>query len=233
MNYPPPPGSPAQPMREPDLPPPTTSGAAIASLVISLVGLCVPFIGPLVAIIVGFIGKANVGASRGRLTGGGIALAGILIGVLGIGFHIAAVAGSFWLGSKVMQIAKETEKQIAAINTAAQTGDWDAAAKELTAPGSMSREQVVAKFKQAESKYGTLSNFNIAQADPDEKETERDPLSFPIRLVFNADGAKGPCRFSGVLKRMSGKYALVSLDVEDGHAVRTLDTHRRSKRWDD
>ena len=58
-----------------------TSGAAIASLICGILG-CVPFITSLLAVILGFVGiKAT---SNGRAGGRGMAIAGLILGLLGI-----------------------------------------------------------------------------------------------------------------------------------------------------
>ena len=57
-----------------------TSGKAIASLVLSLLWLY--GIGSILAIIFGHIARSEIKNSNGRLTGGGIALAGLILGYL-------------------------------------------------------------------------------------------------------------------------------------------------------
>src|SRR5271156_6556428 len=90
--YPPPPNYP--PGMPPGMPPgfagqgysmpasTRTSGAAITSLVCGLLG-CVPFVTGLVAVITGIIGISATGnpAVRGR----GMAIAGLILGLLSIG----------------------------------------------------------------------------------------------------------------------------------------------------
>ena len=71
-----------------------TSGKAIASLILSI--LCLYGLGSILGIIFGHIARSEIKNSNGRLTGGRLALAGLIIGyiplvivVIGI---IAAVA---------------------------------------------------------------------------------------------------------------------------------------------
>jgi prepilin-type processing-associated H-X9-DG protein len=63
--------------------PPTTSGKAVASLVLGLLSLCLMFITGIPAIILGAMGLGEIGRSRGRLTGRGMAITGIVTGGLG------------------------------------------------------------------------------------------------------------------------------------------------------
>lgn len=72
--YPPPPIYPG-PMAT------ATSGWAIASLIVALAGsLAVPVIGSLLGAIFGHIALNEINRSQGRLTGRGLAIAGIVVG---------------------------------------------------------------------------------------------------------------------------------------------------------
>lgn len=62
-----------------------TSGAAIASLILGILSLVFcPIIGSISAIICGHVARNNVRQSRGTLSGGGIALAGLILGYVGM-----------------------------------------------------------------------------------------------------------------------------------------------------
>ena len=69
-----------------------TSGKAVASLVFSIVGwfVCV-FVGQIVGIILGHQARAEIRESGGRLTGEGLATAGIIIGWIGIVLDVVGV----------------------------------------------------------------------------------------------------------------------------------------------
>ena len=87
-----PPGSYSPPGYGPPGYPPRrgSSGLAIASLVLSILWL--GGIGSLLAVIFGFSARRSVRRSQGQLSGGGIALAGLIIGILGlIGTALIAV----------------------------------------------------------------------------------------------------------------------------------------------
>jgi VIT1/CCC1 family predicted Fe2+/Mn2+ transporter len=60
--------------------PQTTSGKAVASLVLALLGLS------LLAVIFGHIARGEIRRSDGRMSGDGLALAGLIIGWIGMGF---------------------------------------------------------------------------------------------------------------------------------------------------
>lgn len=70
-----------------------TNGMAIASLVLGIVWLY--GIGSILALIFGYMGKAEIDRSGGRETGRGMAIAGIVLGWIGVGslvFLLMAVA---------------------------------------------------------------------------------------------------------------------------------------------
>lgn len=63
------------------VPPPRTSGAAIASLILGILG-CVPLLTGILAVILGFVG---ISATRKPNVGGrGLAIAGLILGLLSI-----------------------------------------------------------------------------------------------------------------------------------------------------
>ncbi len=75
------------------IPPVQQSGKAVASFVLSIIGIFIcPFIFSLLAIILGFIARSEIINSEGRLTGAGLALAGIIIGFAGIALTLGFVS---------------------------------------------------------------------------------------------------------------------------------------------
>jgi hypothetical protein len=75
----------------------TTSGWAIASLIVSLAGgQVVPVIGPLVGAIFGHIALSEIKQSQGRLTGRGLAIGGIVSGYVFAALHLV-LYGFFFL----------------------------------------------------------------------------------------------------------------------------------------
>jgi prepilin-type processing-associated H-X9-DG protein len=68
----------------PDRPAATqTSGKAIASLVLGLGSFCLPVLAAIPAIILALLGLRDIGRSHGRITGQGLAIAGIVVSLLG------------------------------------------------------------------------------------------------------------------------------------------------------
>ena len=63
-------------------PAPKSSSLAIVSLVSGILGLCLPLLGGIVAVITGHMAKKEIRASGGTLGGNGLATAGLVLGYL-------------------------------------------------------------------------------------------------------------------------------------------------------
>ncbi|MFZ0731989.1 MAG: DUF4190 domain-containing protein [Candidatus Sulfotelmatobacter sp.] len=81
---------------------PETSGKAIFSLVSGILFLLLPF--SVCAVIFGHLSLYDIRQSTGRLTGRGLAIAGIVLGYLGVAF----TAGVIGLGIYAQHVAKRT-----------------------------------------------------------------------------------------------------------------------------
>lgn len=68
-----------------------TSRKAIASLILSLV---IPGIGSILGIILGHIARSEIKKNDGRLTGGGLALAGLIISYLTLGIAVLGIVSA-------------------------------------------------------------------------------------------------------------------------------------------
>lgn len=80
-----------------------TSGKAIASLVLGILSLtsCGPL--GIIAIVVGNTALADIRASRGRLTGDGMAKAGVITGWIGVVlFVLGLVVGLAFMGGAII-----------------------------------------------------------------------------------------------------------------------------------
>lgn len=91
---PPPPPSVARDGRAPGTARPTapeTSATAIASLVLGILGFFSCGITPLVGLILGFVSLSQIRSSNGRLSGRGLAIAGICLSAVFLLFTIAAL----------------------------------------------------------------------------------------------------------------------------------------------
>ena len=96
----PPPAGPIQPVYV-QAAPPRTNGLAIASMILGIVWVW--WIGSALALIFGYMAKNQIDQSGGRETGRGMAIAGIVLGWVGVGFlvlfivtiAVGASSGSF------------------------------------------------------------------------------------------------------------------------------------------
>jgi type II secretory pathway pseudopilin PulG len=100
---------------------PQTDGKATASLILGILSiLCFGLLTGLPAIILGHISRGNIEQSRGRLTGGGMALAGLILGYASIVFTIliiAAIAIPNLLRSRITANESAAASTVRTINT--------------------------------------------------------------------------------------------------------------------
>lgn len=72
---------------------PQTNGMAIASLIFGILGLLILYgIGAVLALVFGYVAKGQIKRSQGMQTGNGLALAGIIMGWIGVVITILFVA---------------------------------------------------------------------------------------------------------------------------------------------
>jgi len=81
----------APPQNPPQLPP-KNSGLAIASLICGILGIsCLSLVGGIPAVICGHLALANIKKSPSLLTGGGMAIAGLVMGYISILIMVIAI----------------------------------------------------------------------------------------------------------------------------------------------
>lgn len=84
-------------------PPPQTNGLAIASLVLSLLGLVgiLPLLGTILGLIFGYSARNQIVQSRGTQGGEGLAKAGIIIGWVTLGIWALGICAALIFGVAV------------------------------------------------------------------------------------------------------------------------------------
>lgn len=73
----------------------TTNGFAVASLVLGIAVLCTGIFGAILAVIFGNVALGRIDAAQGAEKGRGLAIAGIVLGWIGIA--LTALAAAAWL----------------------------------------------------------------------------------------------------------------------------------------
>jgi len=107
-------------------PRPARNGLGIAALILGILAILTGFflVGALfgiAAIILGFVGRGR--AKRGEATNGGMALAGIITGIVGVLITAGVVAlGAAFFNSGTGQCLRDAGSDQAKINACAQTG---------------------------------------------------------------------------------------------------------------
>ena len=102
-------------------PRPQTPGIAIASLVCGILGfVCFGPVGSIPAIICGHIAKTRIKTSGGALTGDGMALAGLIMGYVGLGLFILIIPLMVAIAIPNFVKARTTAQKNACINNLRQ-----------------------------------------------------------------------------------------------------------------
>jgi Domain of unknown function (DUF4190) len=85
---------------------PPNNGMAVASMVLGILGLIglVWVISPILALIFGYISKRQIDRSGGRQGGRGMAVAGIVMGWVGIAFSILAIWWFVFVWTRVFPV---------------------------------------------------------------------------------------------------------------------------------
>jgi prepilin-type processing-associated H-X9-DG protein len=101
-------------------PAPKTSGLAIASLILGIVGPCTVGLGSIIGIILGIVGLVKIGKSAGAKGGRGLAIAGIVVSGLGILLLPALLGILATILMPAVISAKDTAKSFQSMNNVSQ-----------------------------------------------------------------------------------------------------------------
>ena len=113
----------AVPPTSPTTPPsPNTSGLAIASLVLGILGItCIlPIIGPILALVFGIIALSQINKSSGAVTGHGKAVAGLVLGCIGVLLVPVIILASMLLPA--LSVARAKAREAVCISHVKQIG---------------------------------------------------------------------------------------------------------------
>jgi hypothetical protein len=166
-----------------------TSGLAIASLVLAVLGfMCIPVLGPIIGLILGFSAKSQIKKSGGQLEGNGMATAGIVLSILGIIVAIVAAGLIFWAVNELTEPIDRTNEFINAVNA----GDVDTAYG-LLAPGTTTKAKLgdfVDEHRNSTKKhYAYASSINDDRAEVTVTFTDKDNYEYDeVFQLRNIDG---------------------------------------------
>ena len=110
--------------------PPRTSGLAIASVFLGVLGfLCFPIIGPVIGLVLGLMAISQISRSGGTVSGSGIAIAGTIVSGIGVLLVPIMAAILFPVFAQAREKARQTscmsnEKQLA-LGVLMYTADFD------------------------------------------------------------------------------------------------------------
>lgn len=194
-NYPPnmPPGMPPSMPRGSMQYQPTggTNGFAVASLICSIVGFCAVFIGGLLGILFGVMGISKANQTNGR--GKGMAIAGIVIGIITLitsGLLVAGGYSAYFLGKKAVGLAREFAMTPQTYIEDLSAGKIDEAQAMTTG---LSHDEVQAQSASLQG-MGAFQRIQITKSDS-EKNTSNGTSSSNVEFTGNAYFANGTKTF--------------------------------------
>lgn len=179
---------------------PRTSGAAIASLILGILG-CIPIITSLLAVILGIIGIRKT--SDPRYTGKGMAIAGLilgLIGLLGWGTMGGGLYALYVTSRPVANVAQQFTTHIASGNVAAAQAlcESNVTQAELQA--------MVDQFKQ----WGALKDLMIPAR---EAKTTGGQTTWELQGIATFANDGKTAKFT-LRKQSDGSYKITSVEFE-------------------
>ncbi|WP_428937629.1 DUF4190 domain-containing protein [Fontivita pretiosa] len=167
-----------------------TNGMAVASLICGLL-ICVPVLTSLLAIVFGILGIRK--ANQTQVGGKGMAIAGLVLGVLGIlgwvSFGTASYMGFHALKDRVLQPAEQTGS---AFFTSLAEGDTAKAQSYTT--GKLSSAELESLSAQLKG-LGSFKDFSISRFDADSSGGN----SIHIVVAGSANFQNGSKRFTATL----------------------------------
>ncbi len=215
--------------------PSKTSGMAIASLVLGILGIFTCGITAIIGLVLGIVGQIKINKSQGRLSGSGLAIAGICTSALSLALLLLILPG---LLLPALSRAKEKAMSINCVNNMKQLGlgmIMYADAHNDQLPVAAAWSDSVSNFVSstnvfhcpADSRPGCsyafnqkLDQHNIKQINP------RTVLVFESTAGWNSSG--GP---EIMEKNRHGRDGC-NIVFADGHVQRVRNTELAALRWD-
>ncbi len=170
---------------------PVMSKAAVTSFVSSLVGvfLLLPLIAPLIAVAFGVAGLVGIRRSQGRVRGTGLAVAGLILGVVGTALSVLVIGSLVSMTGMSAEIYEKVHSSAPLI----ELNDWDAVAKNATGDGGLTREEFDEHVRRLQEPWGKIRTCRLASIEPEPREIRGvgDLIRIPFRATFNIQAEKG------------------------------------------
>jgi hypothetical protein len=183
---------------------------AIGSLICGILG-CIPVITSLLAVILGILG---IKKSKQPNTGGkGLAIAGIILGIIGIIGWGVAIPGMIFVGKMAREVIDAPERITREFVATIQSGDGQAARQFTPGLSDTEFELLRGKF-QKHGSFQKVQSFNIVQPQGNSQQNQEMRIGFDAVLLFT----NGTANFSGaaVVNPMDpAKSRIENLDLSD------------------
>jgi len=137
----------------------STHGLSIASLICSLI-CCIPALG-LIGAALGVFALIAIGGNAGKYKGRGLAIAGIIIGLLITVLWIPGGWFAFKLGSLGAQAVRMGEQEVPAAMQDASDGTYQPLL-DLLVDQSVTEADAVTFFETVESRYGGITSVSLS-----------------------------------------------------------------------
>ena len=178
--------------------PKKSNGAAIGSIVCGALSFCIPVVMGLVAVILGFIGLRK--ARDPQVGGKGLAIGGMVLGLLGLGMWAL-------FGSAIFALFKNTDAQRVVarqVITDLSAGNVDAAAAN-TDPAGVTREELEALSAKMKD-WGTPNDLTAVGFNAQSGQTQ---------VMIGAQYGQTQRQFQATVKKgADGKYKVTDLQVQ-------------------
>jgi hypothetical protein len=176
-----------------------TSGVAIAALVTGLIGWVCPFVGSAIAAILGLIGIAITG--KPGVTGRGMAIAGLLLGLLGIaGWGVGSYA-TYQFVRPMIELTTE-------VATLPQHQDFTKLSKWA---GDQTTKDKLQTFTDLAKQRGGIKDVSVANQQRN-KNTGSDVIDLQGTMTFG-DGGSSPFSIKVQLKGTS--FVITDLTIDN------------------
>jgi len=191
-----------QPAMDPTQVPPKTSGMAITSLVLSLIGI-IPICGILTApigVLLGLIAFVLISTNK-SLKGRGLAIAAILLGVI---FTVAQIAGGVYFYNTFLRDIMEGPHRPL---TAASSGDIAGFKSHFVGDGATASDADAQAFiTELEARYGKFLTTSLDQASPPpQAQTGQPRFVTPYLFLFENKSRTGSATYE-MVDQMTGAF---------------------------